>query len=78
MSREEWLALRNTGIGGSDAGTVLGINPYKTAYQLYLEKRGEIAADDTLPSTLHAERHNKGQSFSPAHWPRMRSSSENN
>ncbi|MBW7567841.1 hypothetical protein KIF53_15650 [Chromobacterium subtsugae] len=31
-----------------------------------------------LPSTQHAERHNKGQSFSPAHWPRMRSSSENN
>lgn len=45
-SREEWLALRNTGIGGSDAGTVLGVNPYKTAYQLYLEKRGEIQADD--------------------------------
>ena len=46
MNREEWLALRNTGIGGSDAGTVLGVNPYKTAYQLYLEKRGEIEAED--------------------------------
>lgn len=46
ISREEWLALRNTGLGGSDAGTVLGVNPYKTPFQLYLEKRGEIAADD--------------------------------
>lgn len=46
ISREEWLALRNTGIGGSDAGTVLGVNPYKTPFQLYLEKRGEIQVDD--------------------------------
>lgn len=46
ISREEWLALRNTGIGGSDAGTVLGVNPYKTAYQLYLEKRGELQPED--------------------------------
>lgn len=29
-----------------------------------------------LPSTIHAERHNSGQSFSPAHWPRMQSSHE--
>ncbi|KMN29609.1 hypothetical protein VI26_23005, partial [Chromobacterium sp. LK1] len=46
ISRDEWLALRNTGIGGSDAGTVLGVNPYKTAYQLYLEKRGELQPED--------------------------------
>lgn len=31
-----------------------------------------------LPSTYHPERHNKGQSFSPAHWPRMSSSHELN
>ncbi|TDR82172.1 YqaJ viral recombinase family protein [Paludibacterium purpuratum] len=46
ITRDEWLALRNTGIGGSDAGTVLGVNPYKTEFQLYLEKRGEIEPDD--------------------------------
>lgn len=45
-TREEWLALRNTGIGGSDAGVVLDVNPYKTPFQLYLEKRGEVEADD--------------------------------
>jgi putative phage-type endonuclease len=27
-------------IGGSDAGTILGVNPYMTPYQLFLEKRG--------------------------------------
>lgn len=40
-SREnDWLALRK--IGGSDAPVIAGLNPYKTRYKLYLEKRGEM------------------------------------
>lgn len=27
LSREEWLRLRKTGIGGSDAGAICGLNP---------------------------------------------------
>lgn len=38
MSRQEWLKLRQTGIGGSDAGTILGINKWKSPIQLYFEK----------------------------------------
>ena len=34
---------RNQGIGGSDAGVVLGVNPYKTPLSLYLEKTGQIS-----------------------------------
>ena len=30
MSSKEWLRLRKTGIGGSDAGTVCGLNPYSS------------------------------------------------
>lgn len=41
MSHEEWLELRKQGIGGSDAGTVLGFNKYKSPFELYLEKIGE-------------------------------------
>ncbi|ATP40723.1 hypothetical protein CSE16_12070 [Solibacillus sp. R5-41] len=41
MSHEEWLELRKQGLGGSDAGTVLGFNKYKSPFQLYLEKIGE-------------------------------------
>lgn len=26
--RQKWLAIRNTGIGGSDAGVIMGLNPY--------------------------------------------------
>ncbi len=34
------MAVRAQGIGGSDMAAVLGIDPYKTRYQLYLEKIG--------------------------------------
>jgi putative phage-type endonuclease len=42
----EWHAERQTGIGGSDAAAVVGINPYKTPYEAYLEKTGELAPLD--------------------------------
>lgn len=42
-SKEEWLALRKKlGIGGSDAASVIGLNPYKGAYTLWAEKTGKI------------------------------------
>lgn len=41
-SREEWLSLRKGYIGGSDAGAVVGLNPYKGAYALWAEKTGKI------------------------------------
>lgn len=48
MTREEWLSERSHGIGGSDGAAILGINPYKTADQVYAEKKGEIPpAEDT-------------------------------
>lgn len=34
----EWLAMRDLGIGGSDAGAIMGTNPYKTARQVWGEK----------------------------------------
>lgn len=35
----KWLETRNAGIGGSDASVIMGLNPYKSPYQLWLEKR---------------------------------------
>lgn len=46
MSREDWLAARTSGIGGSDAAAIVGLNPKKTPYQVYLEKRGEAEPED--------------------------------
>lgn len=37
--RLEWLRERQKGIGGSDIGAILGLNKYKTAFEVYLEKQ---------------------------------------
>lgn len=37
---------RNTFIGGSDVGTIMGVNPYKSAYELYLEKTEQIEREN--------------------------------
>jgi putative phage-type endonuclease len=39
------LEARKTGIGGSDIAVVLGINPYKTVYELYEEKVNGFTQD---------------------------------
>ena len=44
-SKEEWLKHR-TGIGGSDASCILGLNPWKTNIELWLEKTGQAVVDD--------------------------------
>lgn len=41
-SKEEWLSIRKGYIGGSDAGAVVGLNPYKSAYSLWAEKTGKL------------------------------------
>jgi len=41
MSREDWLSLRRTGIGGSDAGAICGLNPYSSPLDVYFNKTGE-------------------------------------
>lgn len=38
LSREEWLQERQSGLGGSDAGTILGVNKWKSKTQLFFEK----------------------------------------
>lgn len=46
MTREDWLEERKKGIGGSDAATILGLNPYKTTIELWEEKTGRKEAPD--------------------------------
>lgn len=40
MPREEWLALRRQGIGGSDAGAILGLSPWASPFSVYCDKKG--------------------------------------
>ena len=40
MTTDEWLGERQFGLGGSDIGTILGFNTFKTAVELFREKVG--------------------------------------
>lgn len=43
---DKWLRTRDMGIGGSDAAVIMGLNPYKSPYQLWMEKTGQAAPPD--------------------------------
>lgn len=48
ISRGEWLEARRTGLGGSDAAAILGVNPYMGAYSVWADKLGLLPeAEDT-------------------------------
>ena len=38
MSNQEWLTLRKTGIGGSDAGSICGVNPFGSPIKVFYDK----------------------------------------
>lgn len=53
-TREEWLAERGTGIGGSEAAAVCGQSPWQTPLDVYMSKVGYLdgvgrGADDETP-----------------------------
>lgn len=43
---EAWLNGRKNGIGGSDAGVILGVNKWKSRTELFAEKTGRAEAED--------------------------------
>ena len=47
MNRTDFLTARRTGIGGSDIGAILGLNHYRTPYDVFLDK----TAPETQPDT---------------------------
>ena len=55
LSREEWVELRRASIGGSDASTVMGLNPYSSKLTLYADKKG------ILPEKEDSERMRLGR-----------------
>lgn len=42
ITHDEWLELRRTGIGGSDAGAIMGVSPYKGAFSVWADKMGKL------------------------------------
>lgn len=53
MLTAEQLEQRKTGIGGSDVAAILGLSPWKSAFQLYMEKRGEFTEAPKESEVIH-------------------------
>lgn len=49
LSYDDWLKARQEGIGGSDAAAILGMSKYKSAFNVFLDKKGLSApVEDNL------------------------------
>jgi putative phage-type endonuclease len=59
LPREEWLAVRKNGIGGSDAAAAVGLSPYMSQLELWLIKTGR----DT-----HLPRPDPDDTAEPVYW----------
>ncbi|NML87425.1 lambda-exonuclease family protein [Polaromonas sp.] len=59
LNREQWLKVRKGGIGSSDAAAAVGLNPYKSQLELWMEKTGR---DGGLPKT------DPNDETSPMYW----------
>lgn len=59
LDRKQWLEVRRGGIGSSDAAAAVGLNPYKSMLELWLEKTAQGAA----PSQSHQE-----EDWGPTYW----------
>ncbi|BCO29046.1 hypothetical protein MIZ03_3957 [Rhodoferax lithotrophicus] len=59
LDRDEWLTIRKRGIGSSDAAAAVGLNPYKSQLELWMEKTGR---DGNLPKT------DPNDETSPMYW----------
>lgn len=56
----EWLEFRSTRIGASDVPIIMGKSPYKTALELWREKKGEIQPKNSQNPAI-----NKGHEYEP-------------
>lgn len=45
-SHEEWIGFRRQGIGGSDVAPIMGISPYRTALDVWMDKTGRADEDE--------------------------------
>ena len=53
LCHTDWLRYRTMGIGGSDVSVITGINPYRSVYQLWLEKTGQTEPAESNNEYTH-------------------------
>jgi putative phage-type endonuclease len=52
LQRDEWLALRRQGIGGSDVSAIVGLSQYRTPLSVWLEKTGVYVPEDNPTESM--------------------------
>lgn len=45
-ARSEWIEQRRAGLGGSDIGAIMGLSPYRSAVDVWMDKTGREPDDD--------------------------------
>ncbi|WP_243470567.1 YqaJ viral recombinase family protein [Vreelandella lionensis] len=60
LDRKAWLSIRQSGIGSSDAAAAVGLHPYKSQLELWMDKTGRQFTDK--------EPNREDQLTSPLHW----------
>lgn len=43
---EQWLGFRRHGVGGSDVAPIMGVSPFRSPLEVWLEKTGRVEPDD--------------------------------
>ncbi|WP_084404128.1 YqaJ viral recombinase family protein [Marinobacterium litorale] len=59
LDRSEWLRVRQSGIGASDAAAAVGLNPYQSKLALWMDKTGRDSEDEPILD---------GTADSPVYW----------
>ena len=49
LDRQQWLSVRQGGIGSSDAAAAVGLCPYKSQLELWMEKTGRTPTEEAPP-----------------------------
>ena len=63
ISKETWIQERKKGIGGSDVGAILGLNKYKSMFDVFYEKIGVNKKPDSEKSKISMEIGNRLEDF---------------
>lgn len=51
--RESWLKIRRAGVGGSDVAAIMGLSPWRTAYEVWVEKLTGALEDISDKPAVH-------------------------
>lgn len=55
MEHSTWLKYRRKGVGGSDAGSICGLNPYSTAIAVFQDKVQQLYQADKSTQQVIAQ-----------------------